>query len=487
MDYLKELKHLLIAYIEEDRARKEKYNKYDKLKKLFWELLEYLKCDYITLNDEKNEVAKLFREIYPNDIYLLKFYEILKTLNDDKEARLKFRQLCSDLYADYKKITEEMDILKNQIEQNKYMVASANRVKLCFEHNLQINQNKYDIPNVKDIISYYQLSGRISNKKEVLLINEIELYNRKTASLKGNVIEKNYSDKIYSEIPNILNAGFYLYCQEDDEIEIAESRKGTINTFIETLFALIKTIPNDEIIKEVQQYRDYYKIDDNEYQYIIVNLLDKLFWELRVYYDMLIDKEIYHNRNNRTEIVNGYYKLLDKYLVIFGYYEEYYKIPTMGDISLGDISHDFLGNEPKKLIYAHSNLDSSKPRILKDLKSMNEEYYERAYRLLNDYMNNTISVKEVKTLQLDKMPNFIELKDDQVRIVLRHMKNNIYAVLGLFTKKEDNDPATYHKIVKRSLPKINTEDEINMEFELASICEAELAKLVENKGRKGNR
>ena len=119
MDYLKELESLLTTYIEEDRNRKEKYNKYTKLKKLYWELLEYLKCDYITLIDEKAEVAKLFREIYPNDIYLLKFYEILETLNDDKETYLKFRQLCSDIYTDYKKTSEEMDILKTQIEQNR--------------------------------------------------------------------------------------------------------------------------------------------------------------------------------------------------------------------------------------------------------------------------------------------------------------------------------------------------------------------------------
>ena len=104
-----------------------------------------------------------------------------------------------------------------------------------------------------------------------------------------------------------------------------------------------------------------------------------------------------------------------------------------------------------------------------------------------NYMNNTISAKEVKTLKLDKMPNFIELKDDQVRIILKHLKNNIYAVLGLFTKKDDNAPAKYNIIMKRELPDITTDDKLNLEFDLARICESDLSKLVTQKARKGNR
>ena len=383
---------------------------------------------------------------------------------------------------------ERREILKEQIARSEYMVSSASRVKLCLKHNLPINQNKHDIPNIKSIISYYQLAGVISNKEEVLLINEIELYNRNIATNDGNKIEREYTDRIYSEIPNILNSGFHSYInQDEDEIEIAENRKKTIETFIHTILETISIVSNDEIIDELKQYYDFYKLDDNEYKYIIVRLLDTYFQELYTYYQMLTEKETYEKRNNRTEIINGYYETLDKYLVIFGYFEEYYKIPTMDEISIEDVPQDFIDSEPKKLIYAHSSLDFSKPRILKDMKNVNEEYYSRIHRLLTEYKNNTISLKEVKTLSLDKMPNFIELKDDQVRIILKHMKSNIYVVLGLFTKKDDNDPTKYNTIIKRIAPDITTEDKLDMEFELASICELELSKLIENKARKGNR
>ena len=488
MDYIKQLENLLENYINEDRQHKERLNELEKLKVLYRELLDYLKCDYVTLKEEKAKVTKLFYSIYKNDIYLESLNSILETLNDSKESEFKFKKLGSNVYVDFKKITKEKEDLKMQIDRNKYMVASANRVRLCLKHNLSINQDRHDIPNVKKIINYYQLAGVISNKEEVLLINEIELYNRNMATIKGNKVEREYADRIYDEIPNILNAGFHLYVDPDeDEIEISDGRKKTIETFIHTILETISIVSNDKIVDELKQYYDFYKLDDNEYRYIIIKLLDILFEELYTYYQMLTEKETYIQKNNRTEIIKGYYQILDKYLILFGYYEEYYKMLTMDEISVEDVSQDFLGDEPKKLIYAHSSIDYSKTKIFKDLKSMNEEYYDRTYRLLTDYMNNAISVKEVKTLNLDKMPNFIELKDDQVRIVLKHMKNNIYAVLGLFTKKDDNDPAKYNTIVKRKLPDIDTEDKLNMEFELASICERDLSKLVQEKGRKGNR
>ena len=202
---------------------------------------------------------------------------------------------------------------------------------------------------------------------------------------------------------------------------------------------------------------------------------------------MLTEKETYINRNNRTGIVSGYYQTLDKYLTLFCYYDEYYKSLTMDEITLEDISQDITDTEPKRLLYAHSSIDIEKAKIFNDMKSTPFEYYERVNRLLNDYKNNTIAVKEVKTIKVNNLSNFIELRDDRVRIVIKHLKDNIYVVLGLFTKKDDNNPTKYNIIVRRKLPNIDTKDRQDMEFELASICENDLAKLVEKKGRKGNR
>lgn len=487
MNYLKQLEGLLDNYINEVNERKEKFNELGETKSLYLELIEYLKLDYITLNEDKEKLAKLFYAIYGNDIYFQSLNDILQTLNDDKESQLRFKKLCSNIYLDYKKILEERNNLKAQIDGSKLMVDSINRVKLCFRNKLPI-KNKNDIDNVKKIISYYQLACAISNKEEVLLINEIELYNRNVVTQKDNNIERNYANKIYEEIPNILNAGFYLYASDkDDEIEISEGRRNTIEAFIKAIFETIISAQNDKVIDELKQYHDLYKLDQNEYKYIIIKLLDKLFNELYTYYKMLMEKETYINRSNRTGIVSGYYQTLDKYLTLFCYYDEYYNSLTMDEITLEDASNEFTDTEPKRLVYAHSDGDFEKAKIFKDLKSTPFEYYERVSRLLNDYKNNKIAVKEVKTIKVNDLPNNIELRDDQVRIVIKHLRDNIYAVLGLFTKKDDNNPAKYNMLVKRRLPNINTKDKLDRELELASICETDLAELIEKKGRKGNR
>ena len=267
MNYLKQLENLLDTYINEVNKRRERFNELGEIKSLYLELIDYLKLDYVTLNEDKEELAKLFYAIYKNDIYFQSLNDILQTLNDDKECQLRFKKLCSDIYLDYKKILEEKNTLKVQIDGSKLMVDSVNRVKLCFRNRLPI-KNRYDIDNIKKIISYYQLACVISNKEEVLLINEIELYNRNVVTQKNNNVECNYADRIYEEIPNILNAGFYLYVDADEEIEITDERKKTIEMFVKTLFDTITNAKTDEVINELKQYYDFYKLDDNEYKYI---------------------------------------------------------------------------------------------------------------------------------------------------------------------------------------------------------------------------
>jgi hypothetical protein len=45
------------------------------------------------------------------------------------------------------------------------------------------------------------------------------------------------------------------------------------------------------------------------------------------------------------------------------------------------------------------------------------------------------------------LKGYIELRYDQVRIILKHIKDNIYNVYGVFAKKDDNDVNMYKTIV----------------------------------------
>lgn len=81
----------------------------------------------------------------------------------------------------------------------------------------------------------------------------------------------------------------------------------------------------------------------------------------------------------------------------------------------------------------------------------------------------------------------MELKYDQVRIVFKHIKNNIYNVVGVFAKKANNDMTMYQTMANRMIPDVTTEEKLNKQLELGEITLKQLTDLVEVKRRKGTR
>ena len=62
---------------------------------------------------------------------------------------------------------------------------------------------------------------------------------------------------------------------------------------------------------------------------------------------------------------------------------------------------------------------------------------------------------KVKPLSFNQ--RFIEIKDDQIRIVFKPLGNNNYSVMGAFIKKDDNDRPTYNQMFRRPIAIINDE------------------------------
>lgn len=81
----------------------------------------------------------------------------------------------------------------------------------------------------------------------------------------------------------------------------------------------------------------------------------------------------------------------------------------------------------------------------------------------------------------------MELLHDQVRIVFKHVRDNIYCMLGVFAKKATNNVMMYNKLTNRMVPDISTVDNYNKERELSEYNTKELEELVSSKGRKGTR
>lgn len=79
------------------------------------------------------------------------------------------------------------------------------------------------------------------------------------------------------------------------------------------------------------------------------------------------------------------------------------------------------------------------------------------------------------------------MKDDQVRIILKHIKEDVYNVYGVFVKKDDNDMNLYRKMMNRQAPSISSNEDLQIQLELSQNTEKEFNDLITTKARKNSR
>ena len=170
------------------------------------------------------------------------------------------------------------------------------------------------------------------------------------------------------------------------------------------------------------------------------------------------------------------------FLIIRNYYNH-----IMEESDIIEEEHT-ISDDVKQLIYSCSFVGGVKPRILSDMKDVPFEYYEKVLELINSFKSGENSRDEFKALRSSKvLKGYTELRSDQIRIVLKHVKGNIYSVCGVFVKKDDNDIPMYTAMVKREIPDISTEEKLNYQLLISEYTENELEKLVKEKSRKGSR
>lgn len=117
-----------------------------------------------------------------------------------------------------------------------------------------------------------------------------------------------------------------------------------------------------------------------------------------------------------------------------------------------------------------------------------KEYYTTVLDLITRFKKGTTVRSEVKPLGNNKkLKKIMELRSDQVRIIFKHVKDNIYNIMGVFTKKDDNNIMMYQIMANRMMPDVSTEEKLNKQLELGEITIKQLADLVQTKGRKGTR
>lgn len=478
MNTKEKLLKLIEQYISEYKNLLEKYHQGQISRTLYEELIKLLNEE--SLEENKLSISILLNTIYEDNIYVDEFYYLIYKNNQEE-----LKQFIEKMVKEYNNLKEKNENLNMRINRNNKMYMSAKRVRACIRYQTPISNSKNDINNTKRIISYYETSGIITNKEEILLINEIELHNRKVISnRKINVKEKEYTEKLYNEIPNILNIGF----QEHDVIEISKDRKNSLDKFVTEIINLINYTNKSDINELLESYQKY-NLEYNEYNYIITRILDAYLEELITLYELLIDKDIYSHRVERNDVIRNYYLTLEKYLIIRNYYEKITEYTTNDEIvEETNIETSFVQDNERKLIYSRSEINITKAKIISDMSNISYEYYDEIYNLIAKFKDGTLGNKKIKPIKVgNKSQGHIELKDDNARVILKRVRENIYNVLGVLIKKATNDMGGYRTITNRITPNVNTEELLAHQLELSELTEKELLKLVQDKARKNGR
>ena len=163
------------------------------------------------------------------------------------------------------------------------------------------------------------------------------------------------------------------------------------------------------------------------------------------------------------------YKDLDDYLakIIFDSIEVSEEIPVVNN-----------------LFYAFPNgkTEQDLSYFEKDIEKVPKEYLSKVKKGLDMLRTGTVYGSFGKTFNSNNKntKGYSEIRDDQIRIIYKHLTDNNYLIMGVFTKKDDNAPRIYDNICNRPSNIILEESEVSL------MVENRLKEYFNNM-RKGNR
>lgn len=315
------LKELLDKYIAEYDELREEYENLKTRKQLFKELMNYFNSGFDSIIDGKIIIDVLLDSIYHDDIYKKEFYKLLyKLINRTYDAESELQNFSGIIDKDYYTLNQRLLTLESRMNRIRKTVSSARVARIAIRVKNPIEANKYTLRDIEKIINYYELSGEITSKEAILCLNDLEFYNRNlTSETMQNKKEEEFAKEQYNNVPNILNAGYEVIEEPEVIIQRKEFLDKMVNEAINTLRYANK---KEDIVRILENY-ERYDLENNEYNYIIIKVLNNISNELISYYNLLLEKDTYSFRRNRREIIEDYYMELNKYLIIRDYYDKY--------------------------------------------------------------------------------------------------------------------------------------------------------------------
>ncbi len=292
----------------------------------------------------------------------------------------------------------------------------------------------------------------LSDKEKIILFEHLHNHNN-TVYYNNSKIDSNKKDRII----NIVEMGYEKF---NDISWIDNERKKELKELIQ----IIREQGIDEItIDMLPKYNGDLSFDNNytisEIKYFYITLL-------KIYQNDLLDEQEelqnynnYSNKEDRITLVEMYKETIKNYLTIrkvmdtelAKYYEEYKRIQDDQDVN--------------KLFYCVK--PSGRPYLSDDVKSQSfpKDAYNGLRELLVLFKKGKLMPSQSKELtESNKVRGYSEIRDDQIRIIYKNIKDNEYAIIGAFIKKEDNPKDTYPNMCKRNQDLLISDEVFEKDF-----------------------
>lgn len=374
--------------------------------------INYLKNQIIhyerTIDDLENSriskrAQRLLRESYRLDVTK---YNVLERL--------------SIIKTDLAVLNEKFRIVEKRYKESVKIVNCLKYHQLISFSQMESIQKRLIQENVADV--------DIIKIVEYIKIRNVNLQKEKNPSLS--------SDDLYL-ILNMLSQGY-----EEIKIPTNDNSKN-LDLVIGNTVELIDT-NGVNVANSAMNLESIYKKEDLTYIYSM--LLKHYQDEMIELVAVLKEKDYYFNISLLQEIKTDYKYIYQKYMFIR---DKFDSLTPVKDENILIENIDLMcevNNMKKYLYYSTNNLeDAHKCYFIKDLIGLREESYKAILSLLDSFKKGDMH----RLKYLSGTPGFIELKDDQIRIVMKPLGNNNYSVMGVFIKKSNNDMETYQKMCNR--------------------------------------
>ena len=417
----------------------------------------------------ERKIVECFNEICSMEKYILFCENIMNDLKKNfisnrakkyfyEKYRLEVRN--DNIYNMIGTLENDLFVLRENLNKQKKKCKLFELVKNSIIYEQIINSSLVDFINA-------ELKKDNIENSELLRVNElIRIQNESLKCYNKSTI---LGSDLYL-ILNMLNLGY-------EKIEILENPNAEkLDLIVSKLNELIDHNKLEDIKDNLnldELYNNIYRQKDFRYIYTeILRHLQFKIWEL---IDILKQEDFSFDIDMLNDIKNEYKTIIGKYM----YFRE--KIDAINieikqeDVIDDENDVDSENKEINNLYYASNSLEPQKCYFMRDLSDIREESLEKIWNLLQDFKYG----KNLNTKYLEGSDKYIEIKDDQIRIVLKPLGENNYIVVGVFIKKSDNLRETYQNMFKRKLPELN--DEYSMAVENI------VSQFVEQNKRSGSR